>query len=103
VTGKELRRLIGALLVGAAIAFPAGLYFSARDGDRQPRRAAGSPPGQTPDMRNFYSPNIADDPYVVDQQRRTVEALETECRHFREHCTEARQARRWLSERNSAN
>jgi hypothetical protein len=35
---------------------------------------------------------------VIDQQRRVVEALETNCRHFHSHCTEAQQARLRLNE-----
>ena len=81
-----------AALLGAAIAFPAGMMFAGSEASREPRRepAAGAA------MPNFYSPKVLDDPYFVEQQRRNVEALEQQCRESGKMCYEAREARRWL-------
>jgi hypothetical protein len=51
--------------------------------------------GRNANFRKVHSPVILNDPYVVRQQRKVVEALEVECRHFGTHCAEAEQARRW--------
>jgi len=54
--------------------------------------------GRKADFRKVYSPKIIKDPYVLRQQRKVVEALEVECRHFGTHCAEAEQARRRINE-----
>ena len=51
------------------------------------------------DFRKVYSPKIHDDPYVQEQWRKAVEALEEQCRQEGEHCTEAKAARRSLNEK----
>jgi hypothetical protein len=94
MTGKELARLAAALLVGAALAFPVGLWVAgvrhgASEPPARPRAAVG---------RAIYSPSIRDDPYFLDQQRKGIEALEAECRRSRAYCAEARQARRLLED-----
>jgi hypothetical protein len=38
------------------------------------------------------------DPFVIDQQRRVLEALQASCRNFKSHCTEAEQARLRIQE-----
>ncbi|HEX8443145.1 MAG TPA: hypothetical protein VF631_05815 [Allosphingosinicella sp.] len=48
--------------------------------------------------RDMYSPAVLNDPYVVDQQVKVVEALERSCRELREHCEEARAARQRIEE-----
>lgn len=50
-------------------------------------------------FRKFYSPQISNDPYVQDQWRKGVEALEAQCLHTGQRCAEAKAARRWLSEK----
>ena len=90
-----------AAALGAAVAFPAGLMLAGRDAPRQQEGKAArpyAPAAKKADARDFYSPNISTDPYVLDQQRRVVEALELECRHFKKHCAEAGQARQRLEE-----
>jgi len=90
MTGKELARLAAALLLGAVLAFPVGLWIAGdRDGAsessaRRPQAAVG---------RVMYSPRIRDDPYFLEQQRKGIEALEAECRRTGAFCAEARQAR----------
>ena len=90
---KELARLVAALLIGAALAFPVALWITDdRDGagrSRERRRpvAVG---------RAMFNPNIRDDPYFLEQQRKGIEALEAECRRTGAFCAEARQARRRL-------
>src|SRR5688500_9492823 len=92
---KELARLAAALLIGAALAFPVGLWIAGNDGTtvdspaRRPRAAVG---------RAMYNPSIRDDPYFLEQQRKGIEALEAECRRSRAYCAEARQARRLLED-----
>ena len=71
MTGKDLTRLAAALLLGAALAFPAGIWVAGqRKTDDPPVRGPRAP------LREVFSPNVRDDPYVVDQLRRQVEALE---------------------------
>ena len=95
MTGRELARLAGALLIGAALAFPAGLWLAG-----EPERAEGprAAPPRAEVGRVIYSPRIKDDPYFLDQQRKGIEALEAECRRTGDFCAEARQARRRLED-----
>jgi hypothetical protein len=91
-----------AAAIGASIAFPAGLMIGL---DRAPRHSApaASRPGpasggETRDGRNPYSPRIATDPYVIEQQRRVLRMLEASCRQSSRHCAEAGEARRRIEE-----
>jgi hypothetical protein len=52
--------------------------------------------------RKPYSPDVLSDPYVLQQHREIVEALEISCRKTGENCVEAKQARRYLVEREAA-
>jgi hypothetical protein len=90
-----------AAIVGAAAAFPAGVIFGGRDAIRQKDgpEAQRDNASATANFRNVYSPEIYNDPYVREQQRKVVEALEAQCRHAGERCTEAKAARRWLREK----
>lgn len=47
--------------------------------------------------RNVYSPDIAKDRYVIDQQRRVAQALRLSCEQFKTHCNEAEQAERYIA------
>ena len=89
-----------AAFVGAAVAFPAGVIFAGRDSIRKSDgpEARRDDPSPKASFRNVYSPQIHNDPYVEHQWQKGVEALEAECRHSGKRCTEARAARRWLSE-----
>src|SRR5687768_915136 len=100
-TGRDWRVIGCAAAVGAALAFPAGIMLAGRDAPRQPEGKVtrpNAPATKKAEARNIYSPNVSTDPYVLDQQRRVVEALELECRHFKKHCAEAGQARRRIEE-----
>lgn len=95
-------RVIGcAALVGASVAFPLGLMVGA---DEPPHAAVKGASGQNPSSgraragRNPYSPKVTSDPYVIEQQRRVLQALEASCRGFKTHCAEARQARLRIEE-----
>jgi hypothetical protein len=90
-----------AAFVGAAVAFPAGVIFGGRDAIRQMDgpQAQRDNASVKANFRNVYSPQIHNDPYVQDQWRKGVEALEAQCRHAGKRCTEAKAARRWLSEK----
>ena len=93
MTGKDLTRLATALLLGAAIAFPAGLWVA---GQREPGER---PAPQTAAARRaMFSPDIRGDPYVQDQLRQQVEALEAHCRRTGKMCREARAARTRMDE-----
>ena len=96
---SDWRKLGCAALSGAVLAFPVGLIV----GGRQAAPERGSvatkiDDGRKTNFRKVYSPVILKDPYVLRQQRKVVEALEVECRHFGTHCAEAEQARRWRDE-----
>lgn len=93
MTRNEGLRLAGALLLGAALALPAGMMLARRDA---PERAPLQP--QEAAVRNVFSPSVRDDPYFLGKQREGVEALEAHCRRTRELCAEARAARRRLDE-----
>jgi len=100
VTTRELAKLGLALLVGAAIAFPAGMMVagsgSRADGtDRAARRDA-------PAVRDVFSPSIRRDPWFVERQREGIEALEAYCARTGENCPEARAARRGLAKLEAA-
>jgi hypothetical protein len=49
---------------------------------------------QATQNRQVYSPIIANDPYVIDQWEKSIQALEAACAKRGEFCVEARQARR---------
>ena len=91
MTGKECARLAAALLIGAGLAFPFGLWVAggADGASETPARRAPAAVG-----RAMYSPSIRDDPYFLEQQRKGIEALEAECRRTGDFCAEARRARR---------
>ena len=95
--GKRDWRTAGcAALVAAGIAFPAGLLVGGGGADRRTAAAPGrgAPPGgEARAGRNPWSPRIATDPHVVEEQRRVLRALETSCRQMKLHCAEAEQAR----------
>jgi hypothetical protein len=84
-------------LLGAAIAFPAGMMLgrggAAPEPAAEPGTGVASRAAPKRAVRDFYSPGILDDPYVIEQQLRVVEALELGCRQYRERCAEARKAR----------
>ena len=89
-----------AVLVRGA-AFPAGVIFAGHAAIRQkngPETQRNSASGEAR-FRKMYSPKVYDDPYADDQWRKEVEAVEAQCRDAREHCAEAKAARRWLSEK----
>ena len=101
MSGRDFTIAGCGLLVGALLAFPAGMMVAGGGGGAPEERSkAGAPPsGQRPPGRDMYAPTILDDPYVREQQLRTVEALELSCRQRGEHCTEAKAARARISER----
>ena len=87
--------------MGALIAFPLGMMVGAGESqapDRRDSRREDRPAPPAAPARDSWSPRIANDPYVIEQQRRVVEALELSCRQFKSHCAEARQARLRIEE-----
>lgn len=103
--GRRDWRTIGcAALLGASIAFPAGLFLGGsgtpREQARQPSRP-GPSAVETRSSRNLYSPRIGSDPYVVEQQRKVLRALEAGCRQLGQNCAEAEQARLRIGEAES--
>jgi len=101
VTTREMAKLGLALLVGVAIAFPAGMMVAgSRDGSDRAGPAArrdGAP------MRDMFSPSVRTDPWFLDRQREGIEALERYCAQTGKSCSEARAARRRLTEIEAAN
>jgi hypothetical protein len=105
MTGGARRdwRAVGcAALLGAAIAFPAGIMVGG--GREAPSRNAAESrhpvlPGRAaPTARNPFSPNVLGDAYVIEEQRKVLRALESSCRQSKRLCTEAEQARRRIEE-----
>ena len=94
MTRGEAVRLGGALLVGAALAFPVGLMVAGQRAPEAPQASA-RPPAE---RRAMFSPDVRGDPYVLDQLRGQVEALEALCDATGELCAEARGARRRYAE-----
>jgi glyoxylate carboligase len=97
---RNWRGLGCAAIVGAAVAFPAGVMFAERETAQKtagPRTVIDSR-AATPIGRRMYSPIIINDPYVRDQHRAIVEALEAQCRNQGQRCAEAKQARRWIDQ-----
>src|SRR6188768_4102830 len=100
MTTRELAKLGLALLVGAAIAFPAGMMVAGSSGGSA--RADRATPRDAPAVRNVFSPSIRGDPWFVERQREGIEALEAYCARTGESCPEARAARRGLAEMEAA-
>ena len=94
MSAREAAKLGCALLIGMAVAFPAGLMLAGGEDEERTSRNGGSAT-----MRNVYSPRILDDPYFIEQQRTNIEALERICRESGEMCAEARAARRSFESR----
>ena len=90
-----MAKLGAGLLIGAALAFPAGMMVAGSgegpDGVRPPGREAAV-------VRDVFAPSIRSDPYFLDRQREGVEALERHCASTGESCAEARAARRRIDE-----
>jgi hypothetical protein len=89
--------LVAGLLLGALLAFPAGLMLGRGEEPAAggARRAA---PAGDEGLRNPYSPNLLGDPAFLAGQRRNAKALEAQCRESGEFCAEAEAIRRWLEE-----
>lgn len=73
---RDLLRLGGALALGMAIAFPAGVIVAGRGAPESRPRAESAGPAERLEGRQMYSPDILDDRYFRAEQRRNVEALE---------------------------
>lgn len=100
--GKRDWRGMGcAAVLAASIAFPVGLMVGRGEPARGPVALPSRPlpaPGRAPSARNPYSPRIASDPYVIEQQREVLRSLEASCRQSQRLCPEAEQARRRIEE-----
>ena len=93
MTRREGLLVAGALLFGAALAFPAGVWVAGGSDTNAPRRGP-----QDAARRDVFSPSVRDDPYFLARQRENVAALEEHCRRTGEICAEARAARLRLEE-----
>ena len=78
MTGKDLSRLAIAILLGAALAFPAGMMAGRLGSDAPP--AERDRPRTTTGVRDVLSPAMRSDPWFIERQREGVEALEAHCR-----------------------
>lgn len=88
--------VIAGLLLGIAIAFPAGLMLGRAGQPAKESQARDSPARDG--LRNPFSPRVLSDPAFVARQRENVEAMEDHCERTGELCEEARASRRWLDE-----
>jgi hypothetical protein len=88
--------LAAGLLLGALLAFPAGLMLGRGDEPAGERARPARSGDET--LRNPYSPDLLGDPAFLAGQRRNAEALEAQCGESGEFCAEARAIRRWLEE-----
>jgi hypothetical protein len=99
--GRDWGRLGCAALLGASAAFPLGVLVGGGEPSRETAgeaRRPGPSGGEAPAARNAYSPRIASDRYVIEQQRRVVQTLEASCRESGRYCPEAEQARLRIEE-----
>jgi hypothetical protein len=101
VTARDFTKLGVALLLGAAIAFPAGMMVAGWRSE--PGRARPTAPRGGAEMRDMFSPSVRSDPWFLQRQREGIEALERYCAQTGESCPEARAARRRLAEIEAAN
>jgi hypothetical protein len=62
-----------------------------------------SPMRKTAERRDPYSPDILGDAHVLEQHRRTVEAMELSCRQTGALCAEAEKARGYLEAQADSN
>jgi hypothetical protein len=92
---RDLAKLGIALLLGAAIAFPAGMMVA---GSRSEPDGAPAAARRDAPMRKMFSPSVRSDPWFLARQREGVEALESYCARTGASCAEARAARRRLAE-----
>ncbi|HEX8262864.1 MAG TPA: hypothetical protein VF547_08320 [Allosphingosinicella sp.] len=100
--GRDWRAIGCAAALAASIAFPLGLLIGGGGAPSvepaRPASRARPPATRTPAHRDVYSPRVASDPYVIEQQRRVLRALEASCRQSGRHCAEAEQAGRRIEE-----
>ena len=102
---REWQRLGCAAFLGAIIAFPTAMLFShlrSLRSDAPDSTVSASPGLHSTEVRNPYAPNILSDPHVLQRHREMVEALEAYCRKTGKDCLEAKEARRYLDEREAA-
>lgn len=97
MTAPEWKRLGWGVVLGAVVAYPAGVAFSGL----QVASQASLEPRPLTDQhkvtgRNVYSPDILSDPYVLREQEKIVEKLELSCRQTGDLCAESEQARQAL-------
>jgi hypothetical protein len=88
-------------VVSASIGIAVGLIIGRAQAPREPVPKASRPAASSDDTRtgrDVYSPRVATDPYVIEQQRQVLRALEASCLQSKQHCAEAEQARRRLEE-----
>ena len=94
------RWIVGCLVVlGGVTLFYAGILLGRQHATtaEPAKRAPGTARASTkPLVRNVFSPSVIADPYVLDEQRKVVEALERACEHQRRNCATAQDARAYL-------
>lgn len=91
-----------AAVLGALIAFPAGVLFSMRHSaqlETHDQRTTHAPVRSSTGGRKMYSPVVLNDPAVLQKHEEIVRALEISCSQTGQGCGEAKQARRYLDER----
>jgi hypothetical protein len=95
----------GALTALAALAIASTACAPASDNlrDNKAGRAASASISSAGKVkaRNPYSAKVVIDPYVLEQQRATVEALRRSCEQTKQHCALAEGASEYLAEQNA--
>ena len=102
-TSRCAKRPFRTLLLPLAIAgLTACAPTSDKLGDNKASRASAAD-GSTARRvgRNPYSARVVNDPYVLRQQRSTVEALRSSCEQSKEHCDLAAAAERYIDEQDA--
>ena len=84
-------------LIALSLELIIGCSPGAPDSSTSARGSSASTTYQELRTRNVYSPNVATDPYVIEEQRRVVQALRLSCEQFKTHCKEAEQAQRFIA------
>jgi hypothetical protein len=102
-TARAAKAQIRTLLLPLAIfGLTACAPTSDKLGDNKASRASAA--GQStagPAARNPYSARVVTDPYVLQQQRSTAEALRRSCEQRSEHCDLAAAATRYMDEQDA--
>lgn len=101
ISSRKRRISISTPVLKAVVALPLAIIASCTPGvpeSTQPAAQNSMWDYRAVRARDVYSPNIATDRYVIEEQRRVAQALRLSCEQFKTHCAEADQAARFIAE-----